>query len=130
MDEHWSSATVKDKGLVVLTACTHAGVINVLKHAQDCFPDVPLHAVLGGFHLSDVNEKVIPETVAGMKASGLKTIAAAHCTGSRALLALPQAFGEPVAAPQPLGNGTHSHRAIAASRPSRPRPSAITWWLR
>ena len=67
IDERWVAASVKDKGLVVFTACSHAGVVNVLKHAQDCFPGVPLHAVVGGFHLSGGNEKIIPEMVEGMK---------------------------------------------------------------
>ena len=68
MDERWVAVNVKDKGIArVFTACSHAGVVNVLKHAQDCFPNVPLHAVVGGFHLSSGNEKVIPETVEGMR---------------------------------------------------------------
>ena len=103
MDERWVAANVKDKGLIVFTACSHAGVVNVLKHAQNCFPGVPLHAVVGGFHLSGGNEKIIPETVEGMRAFELKAIAAAHCTGWRAILALTQAFGEPVIAPSAVG---------------------------
>jgi 7,8-dihydropterin-6-yl-methyl-4-(beta-D-ribofuranosyl)aminobenzene 5'-phosphate synthase len=38
MDERWVAANVKDKGLVVFTACSHAGVVNVLKHARAAFP--------------------------------------------------------------------------------------------
>jgi 7,8-dihydropterin-6-yl-methyl-4-(beta-D-ribofuranosyl)aminobenzene 5'-phosphate synthase len=52
-----------------------------LIHARDCFPGLALHAVLGGLHLSGANERVIPETVAALRAFDLKTIAAAHCTG-------------------------------------------------
>jgi 7,8-dihydropterin-6-yl-methyl-4-(beta-D-ribofuranosyl)aminobenzene 5'-phosphate synthase len=103
MDERWVAAHVKDKGLIVFTACSHAGVVNVLTHAQDCFPGVPLHTVIGGFHLSGGNEKVIPETVESMKAFGLKLIRAARCTGWRAIMALTQAFGEPVVAPSAVG---------------------------
>ena len=51
MDERFIAVNVRDKGLVVLTACSHAGVVNVLAHARDCFPGVKLHAVLGGLHL-------------------------------------------------------------------------------
>ena len=63
MDERFIAVNVRNKGLVVLTACSHAGVINVLAHARDCFPGVKLHAVLGGLHLSGINERVIPQTV-------------------------------------------------------------------
>ena len=97
MDERFVAVAVKDKGLIVFTACSHAGVVNVLTHARDCFPGLTLHAVLGGFHLSGTNERVIPDTVSAMAAFDLKTIAAAHCTGWRAVGALATAFGAALA---------------------------------
>jgi 7,8-dihydropterin-6-yl-methyl-4-(beta-D-ribofuranosyl)aminobenzene 5'-phosphate synthase len=103
MDERWLGIHVKDKGLVVLSACSHAGIINVLKHARASFPGVPLHAVMGGLHLSGVNEEIIPQTVEAMKEFGLATIAAGHCTGWRAISALDQAFGDKVLAPTAVG---------------------------
>jgi len=69
----------------------------VLTHARDCFPRAPLYGVMGGFHLAGGNERVIPETVDAMRAFDLKSIAAAHCTGWRAVNALATAFGEAVA---------------------------------
>ena len=88
---------VADKGAILFTACSHAGVVNVMTHARDCFPGVKLHGVMGGFHLAGGNERVIPETVAALRAFDLKTIAAAHCTGWRAVGALAEAFGEALA---------------------------------
>lgn len=96
MDERFVALRVQGKGLVVLTACSHAGVVNVLMHARECFPGEPLHAVLGGFHLAGGNERVIPQTVEALRAFDLKTIAAAHCTGWRAVNALAAAFGDAV----------------------------------
>jgi 7,8-dihydropterin-6-yl-methyl-4-(beta-D-ribofuranosyl)aminobenzene 5'-phosphate synthase len=84
-DERFVAVRVADKGAIVLTACSHAGVINVMTHARDCFPGVRLHGVLGGFHLSGGNERVIAETVAALAGFNLKTIAAGHCTGWRAV---------------------------------------------
>jgi len=97
IDERFIAVSVKGKGVVVLTACSHAGVVNVMTHARDCFADETLHGVLGGFHLSGGNERIIPETVAALRVFELKTIAAAHCTGWRAVNALANAFGEAVA---------------------------------
>jgi 7,8-dihydropterin-6-yl-methyl-4-(beta-D-ribofuranosyl)aminobenzene 5'-phosphate synthase len=97
IDERFVAVRVKDKGVLVFTACSHAGVVNVMTHARDSFPGLPLHGVLGGFHLSGGNERVIPETVAALRAFDLTTIAAAHCTGWRAVSALAAAFGEAVA---------------------------------
>jgi 7,8-dihydropterin-6-yl-methyl-4-(beta-D-ribofuranosyl)aminobenzene 5'-phosphate synthase len=103
MDERFVALHVKDKGLVVLSACSHAGVINVLTHARAAFPGVPLHAVLGGLHLSGTNERIIPQTVAALGGFGLATIAAGHCTGWRAMTALANAFGEARLVPLAVG---------------------------
>jgi len=94
MDERFVAAHVRGKGLVVFTACSHAGVVNVLKHARASFEDIPLFAVLGGLHLSGTNERVIPQTVEAMREFDLSVIAAGHCTGWRAMSALAKVFGE------------------------------------
>ena len=97
IDERFIAVSVKGKGVIVLTACSHAGVVNVMTHARDCFAGETLYGVLGGFHLSGGNERIIPETVAELRAFELKLIAAAHCTGWRAVNALADAFGDAVA---------------------------------
>ena len=97
IDERFIAVSVKGKGVIVLTACSHAGVVNVMTHARDCFAGETLYGVLGGFHLSGGNELIIPETVAELRAFELKMIAAAHCTGWRAVNALANAFGDAVA---------------------------------
>jgi 7,8-dihydropterin-6-yl-methyl-4-(beta-D-ribofuranosyl)aminobenzene 5'-phosphate synthase len=103
IDERWLGVHVAGKGLVVFTACSHAGVINVLKDARAKHPDIPLYCVLGGFHLSGATEKIIPETVAALREFGLTYIAAGHCTGWRAMAALVNAFGDQVVTPTAVG---------------------------
>ena len=103
MDEQFLATHVKDKGIVVFTACSHAGVVNVLKHARTCFPLAPLYAVAGGFHLAGGNEKIIGESVRDMGEFGLKLIAPGHCTGWRAVNALARTFGENVVVPSAVG---------------------------
>jgi 7,8-dihydropterin-6-yl-methyl-4-(beta-D-ribofuranosyl)aminobenzene 5'-phosphate synthase len=103
MDERFLAVHVHGKGLVVLTACSHAGVVNVLAEARDRFPGVKLHAVLGGLHLSGLNERIIPQTVAALRDFDLDIIAAGHCTGWRAMTALANAFGEGKLAPLAVG---------------------------
>ncbi len=87
---------VASKGLFVFTACSHAGLINVLTDAKARFSDIPLYGVLGGFHLAGATEAIIPETVEALEAFDLQLIAAAHCTGWRALGKLTDRFGERV----------------------------------
>jgi 7,8-dihydropterin-6-yl-methyl-4-(beta-D-ribofuranosyl)aminobenzene 5'-phosphate synthase len=103
MDERFLAVHVKDKGVVVFTACSHAGVVNVLKHAQSCFPQVPLYAVTGGFHLAGGNEKIIADSVRDIGGFGLKLIAPGHCTGWRAVNALVNAYGDSVIVPIAVG---------------------------
>ncbi|MGH9863956.1 MAG: MBL fold metallo-hydrolase [Candidatus Acidiferrales bacterium] len=103
IDERFLSVNIEGKGLLVFTACSHAGVINVLTHARQCFAGVPFYAVAGGFHLSGSNELIIPETVKAMKDFRLKVIAAGHCTGWRAVTALTNVFGDSIVDPSVVG---------------------------
>ena len=104
LDERYVAVNVKGKGVVVFTACSHAGVVNVLKDARHVFDDVPLYGVMGGFHLSgDYVEGIIPDTVRDMQSFRLKRIVPAHCTGWRAVNALANAFGEDVIVPSAVG---------------------------
>jgi len=104
MDERYVAAHVRNKGIVVLTACSHAGVVNVLKNARDVFGGTPLHAVMGGFHLSGPTvEPAIAETVGDLATFGLRRIAPAHCTGWRAVHALAQVFPDDVLVPSAVG---------------------------
>jgi 7,8-dihydropterin-6-yl-methyl-4-(beta-D-ribofuranosyl)aminobenzene 5'-phosphate synthase len=103
VDERFMAVNVRGKGLLVFTACSHAGVVNVLTHARHLFPDVPLCAVAGGLHLSGRNESIIPNTVEDMKRFALKMIIPGHCTGWRAVNALANAFGDGVVVPSAVG---------------------------
>ena len=88
---------VRGKGLVVLSGCGHAGIVNVLRHAKALTGVDRLHAVLGGFHLTGrLFEPVIEPTVAALTAMAPKLVVPSHCTGWRAThaiaRALPDAF--------------------------------------
>lgn len=105
MDERFLAVHLREKGIVVFTACSHAGVVNVLTHARELFPDVPLHAVIGGLHLAGPNELRIADTVRDLAGFGLSHIVPAHCTGWRAVNALVAAFGDSVVTPAAVGKG-------------------------
>jgi 7,8-dihydropterin-6-yl-methyl-4-(beta-D-ribofuranosyl)aminobenzene 5'-phosphate synthase len=105
MDERYLAVKVRDKGLLVFSSCSHAGIVNVLLHARATFADVPLYGVLGGLHLSGAAmERLIPDTVANLRQFELKHIMPAHCTGWRAHFALLNEFGESVVTPSAVGS--------------------------
>jgi len=96
LDERMLVAHVRDIGLVVFSACSHAGVVNVCTEVRNLFPDIPIHCVMGGLHLGGVMEGIIPDTVVALRQFQIKHIITGHCTGWRALHALANAFGDAV----------------------------------
>jgi 7,8-dihydropterin-6-yl-methyl-4-(beta-D-ribofuranosyl)aminobenzene 5'-phosphate synthase len=96
MDERMLVAHVRDLGLIVFSACSHAGIVNVCTEVRRLFPDIPFYCAMGGLHLGGVMERIIPETVEGLRPFAIKHIITGHCTGWRALHALANAFGDAV----------------------------------
>jgi 7,8-dihydropterin-6-yl-methyl-4-(beta-D-ribofuranosyl)aminobenzene 5'-phosphate synthase len=77
----------KGKGLIVLSACAHRGIVNTLKHAQKMTGIEKVHAVIGGFHLTGAKPEVIEKTIADVKAMRPNYIVPTHCTGFEAITA-------------------------------------------
>lgn len=96
MDERMLIVNVRDLGLVVFSACSHAGIVNVCTEARRLFPDSPIHAVMGGLHLGGVMERLIPQTVEALAPFEVGYFITGHCTGWRALHALANAYGDRV----------------------------------
>ena len=80
-DERMVMCNLKGKGLVVFTGCSHAGVINVSKHAIDLGQGLPLYAVVGGFHLADNHPEKLEKSLADLKSLEPKVLMPGHCTG-------------------------------------------------
>ncbi len=78
---------VKGKGLVVLSSCAHAGIVNTVKHAKKITGVEKVHAILGGFHLVGAPPEKVQNTVADIKAINPDYIVPMHCTGWEAITA-------------------------------------------
>lgn len=78
---------VKGKGLVVISGCAHAGIVNTVKHARKIAGTDKVHAVMGGFHLINAKPEVIQNTVADIKAMKPDYVVPAHCSGFEAMVA-------------------------------------------
>ena len=92
-DEHFMVADVRGKGLAIFTGCSHAGVVNVCRHAQDLFPGTSLYALVGGLHLVYPNEDLIDEIIAELKKFNFRLIIPGHCTGWRRYTGSPAHLG-------------------------------------
>jgi 7,8-dihydropterin-6-yl-methyl-4-(beta-D-ribofuranosyl)aminobenzene 5'-phosphate synthase len=72
---------LKGRGLVVLTSCSHRGVVNAVKQAQAASGVKKVHAVIGGFHLAPYKEDYVRETIAALKEIDLDYVIPLHCSG-------------------------------------------------
>ena len=84
-DDQGIAINIKGKGLVVIGGCSHAGIINTIKHIQKVSGISDVHAVMGGFHLSGENEKLIDPTINEMKSVDPDYVIPMHCTGWNAI---------------------------------------------
>lgn len=100
LDERYVAAQLKGKGVVVFAACSHPGVINVLKDARNVFKGVPLYAVMGSVALSGPEvEAIIRWTILDFGEFALKRIISCRCTGWRAVHGLASVDKEDVLTP-------------------------------
>lgn len=88
---------VKDKGLVIVSGCGHAGIVNTVKYARELSGMEKVYAIIGGFHLSGKDyEGAIDNVVAEIKKLNPKLVVPSHCTGLRGAFKfaqeLPEAF--------------------------------------
>ena len=73
-----------DRGLVVLSGCGHAGVINTLEHARTKIRAAPVYALIGGVHLFQLDDEHLKWTASKLKEFGVQNFLGAHCTGIEA----------------------------------------------
>jgi len=80
-------ANVKGKGLVILSGCAHAGIINTVRYAQEVTGVDSIYVVMGGFHLTGADfEPIIEPTVEALKNLDPKYVVPTHCTGRKAIM--------------------------------------------
>ncbi len=77
-----------DKGLVVITGCGHAGIVNTLTFAEEKFPNTPVYAVFGGIHLFAATDEQVNWTADKFKDFGVQYFVGAHCTGINTVYAM------------------------------------------
>lgn len=84
-DQHWHEhATcfrLGDRGLVVISSCGHAGIINTLRHAQDVSGVKKIYALVGGFHLAPAPDDYLRLVMAELKKFDLEHVMPMHCSG-------------------------------------------------
>ena len=89
LDDQALVASVRGRGLFVLTGCGHSGIVNILRYVRKLTGEDHIHAVVGGFHLGGpLFEKVIAPTCDALADFAPDYLVPSHCTGWRATHAL------------------------------------------
>jgi 7,8-dihydropterin-6-yl-methyl-4-(beta-D-ribofuranosyl)aminobenzene 5'-phosphate synthase len=86
-------ANVRGRGLVVVTSCSHRGIVGICHWATRVAGVPKIHAVVGGFHLSGLGEERITQVVDAFRALGVDYVVPQHCTGIEAIVTLGQRLG-------------------------------------
>jgi 7,8-dihydropterin-6-yl-methyl-4-(beta-D-ribofuranosyl)aminobenzene 5'-phosphate synthase len=83
------------QGLVVVSGCGHAGIVNTLEFAQKAVQNAPVHAAIGGFHLFAASDETLAWTASKLKDARVQYFLGAHCTGIEAVFRIRQALALP-----------------------------------
>jgi 7,8-dihydropterin-6-yl-methyl-4-(beta-D-ribofuranosyl)aminobenzene 5'-phosphate synthase len=93
LDDQALVLRLRDRGLVVVSGCGHAGIVNSVRHAQKLTGEHRIAAVIGGFHLSGpMFEPIIEPTVRAFDELSPSLLVPAHCTGWKAVHRLAARF--------------------------------------
>jgi len=87
-------ANVRGRGLVIITGCSHAGIINIAKQAIEVTGCNEIEGIIGGLHLIETSDNVIKRTIRELSKLNVEWVSAGHCTGFKAQVGLYLAFGE------------------------------------
>lgn len=82
-----------DRGLVLVSGCGHAGVVNTVEFVRRRLRDAPLYAAVGGFHLFALDDAKLAWTAEALKRAGLRQFVGAHCTGIEAVFRVREGAG-------------------------------------
>ena len=81
------------KGLVVITGCGHAGIVNIVTFAGKHFAGRPVYGIVGGLHLYAASDEAVDWTASKLRGFHVANLLAAHCTGIEATFRLRQGLG-------------------------------------
>ncbi len=82
-----------DEGLLVITGCSHPGIVTILKRVKEII-DKPIYLVFGGFHLMNHSDAQVTEIIREFELLGVEKCGATHCTGDSAIGLFQEAYGD------------------------------------
>ena len=94
---HEQTLVLEENGvLAVFSSCSHAGVENILREVRQAFPQKPIRALIGGFHLYETPPEEVRRLGTALREDGTEAVVTGHCTGQAAYELLRETLGETV----------------------------------
>ena len=81
------------KGLVVMTGCSHPGIVEMVREIRDTFGK-DVYMLFGGLHLMEKSDSEMADIITGLKTMGVVRCGATHCTGEKQIKLIREAFGD------------------------------------
>jgi len=83
-----------DKGLVIVTGCSHPGIVNIVQKAKEVVPDSKIYLVMGGWHLGWASSAEIESIIGSFRQMGVEKAAPCHCSGDTTRQLFKEHYGE------------------------------------
>jgi 7,8-dihydropterin-6-yl-methyl-4-(beta-D-ribofuranosyl)aminobenzene 5'-phosphate synthase len=83
-----------DQGLVIVTGCSHPGVVNIIQRAKEILPDSKVYLVVGGWHLGGASSAQLKSIIDGFRQLGVGKVAPCHCSGNEIQRQFKQCYGD------------------------------------
>jgi 7,8-dihydropterin-6-yl-methyl-4-(beta-D-ribofuranosyl)aminobenzene 5'-phosphate synthase len=84
----------RKEGIIIITGCSHPGIIKIIKKVKKGFPGEKIILVFGGFHLMAKDDREVELIVEEFKGLGVKKVGPTHCTGYEAQMIFKKAYKE------------------------------------
>lgn len=92
-DDQGLIINLKNKGLVIVSGCSHSGIINMILHATNITGEKRVYGIMGGFHLcGPAYEPILDRTIEELKMVNPEVLVPMHCTGWKTMTLLAKAF--------------------------------------
>lgn len=92
VDELALAINIYNKGLLIITGCSHAGIVNIIEHTKKITGIGKVYGIVGGLHLIKASDERINNTLSRLLALDIELIALGHCTGIKAMSKFSDAF--------------------------------------
>lgn len=87
---------IDDESLVVVTGCSHCGIMNIIEHTERLFPDYKIRSLIGGFHLFRADESQTSQVADYLQQKNISNLLTGHCTGIDAFMTIKSTLGSSV----------------------------------